>query len=99
MGQCNTGTARQVHGRDGGRAVNRDRSCGDGKRGEIFARLPCAGGPCLLPTRMIQPPALLPATRGARWLWLVPALVALGYASGHLLWYRETPLGLGPVLD
>src|SRR6185436_20590342 len=48
---------------------------------------------------MTAPPSPSPAVRYGVWLWLIPALVALGYAFGHLLWYRDTPLGSGPVLD
>ena len=39
--------------------------------------------------------------RPGRSLWPVarPVLLALGYAFGHLAWYRTTPLGQVPVLD
>jgi hypothetical protein len=33
------------------------------------------------------------------WPVAVPMIVALAYASGHLGWYLETPLGRTPVLD
>lgn len=33
------------------------------------------------------------------WSYGVPAVVGLAYAGGHLLWYRETALGHGPVVD
>jgi len=47
-------------------------------------------------------PAPSPAPASSlRQLWpvLVPVAVALAYASGHLGWYLDTPLGRVPVLD
>jgi len=48
---------------------------------------------------MAEPPPANHRWRRLAWWYALPALVAFAYAGGHFLWYRDTPLGHGPVVD